>query len=132
MNLTYKAATYERHACANDLSADTQARVCDEAAKREGLEIVERFQDHGASGLNCERAGLKALQDAARDGRFSVLIVSDLARLSRSPSDLLVIVQELQQQGVRVFAVHDGFDSGKEHRIFRYLKCTKFVAEPRT
>mgnify|MGYP001259338170 CR=1 FL=1 len=96
-----------------------QVRVCSEYAAREGMRIVERFEDQGISGAALgNRPGVLRMQEAALARRFDVLLVTDLSRLSRSNGDLSKMIDRLTTKGIRVVGVQDGYDSARRgHKL---------------
>jgi DNA invertase Pin-like site-specific DNA recombinase len=94
------------------VSTDTQ----DLTAQREGLTtlgvVPERnYVDHGLTGTNRERPGLREAMAACRAG--DTLVVTKLDRLARSLPDAREILAELTRRGVKLSlggAVHDPTD----------------------
>jgi DNA invertase Pin-like site-specific DNA recombinase len=94
------------------VSTDTQ----DLTAQREGLRILgvvpERiYVDHGLTGINRERPGLREAMAACRAG--DTLVVTKLDRLARSLPDAREILAELTRRGISLSlggAVHDPTD----------------------
>ncbi len=69
--------------------------------RSEGWEIhPERYDDRGCSGLNVDRPGLRRLLQDAMAGKFEMVVMSDIDRLTRSQADLLRIVEVLHGAGV--------------------------------
>ena len=104
----------------NESSIADQVRICSEYADRQGgWQIVERFEDQGISGAALgNRPGVLKLQEAAFAGRFKVVLVTDLSRLSRSQGDLSKMIDRLVAKGVRVVGVQDGYDSSRRgHKL---------------
>ena len=94
------------------VSTDSQ----DLTAQREGLLALgvagdRVYVDHGLTGANRERRGLREALAACRDG--DTLVVTKLDRLARSLPDARDIVGELTERGVRLSiggSVHDPAD----------------------
>ena len=77
----------------------------DLTVQREGLASLgvtpdRIYVDHGLTGSNRERPGLREAQAACRDG--DTLVVTNLDRLARSPSDARAIADELTTRRVRL------------------------------
>ena len=109
-----RAAIYSRFSTdrQNESSIADQVRVCTEHADKHGWQVVERFEDQGVSGAALgNRPGILKLQEAAFAGRFNVVLVTDLSRLSRSQGDLSKMIDRLVAKGARVVGVQDGYDS---------------------
>lgn len=77
------AALYLRSATRNDDAIAEQHRVCTEHAKTRGWSVGEIFVDNGTSGVCDDRPKLGALRDCLREGRVSVVITADAARVFR-------------------------------------------------
>ena len=106
-----RAAIYARFSTEmqNEKSVEDQFALCDEFARRQRYEIVGRYSDHARTGTTVHgRDGLWRLLDDARTGRFDVLVVEALDRLSRDLEDLAGIHKRLTFAGIEIVAVHDG------------------------
>jgi DNA invertase Pin-like site-specific DNA recombinase len=116
-----RAAIYARFSTdrQSESSIDDQYRVCSERCAKESLQVVARFEDQGISGAAIgNRPGFLAMVDAANAGRFDVLLVMDLSRLSRSQGDLSKVIDRLTSRGVRVIGVQDGYDNARKgHKL---------------
>ncbi len=78
-----------------------------------GLEVVARHGDDGVSGSIpvAQRPAGRALLADALAGRFQVLVVESLDRLSRDQVELERVVRRLEHIGIRIIGVSDGYDS---------------------
>lgn len=116
-----RAAIYARFSTdrQSESSIEDQYRVCSERCHREALQVVARFEDQGISGAAVgNRPGFLAMLEAAHAGRFDVLLVMDLTRLSRSQGDLSKVIDRLTARGVRVIGVQDGYDNQRKgHKL---------------
>jgi site-specific DNA recombinase len=94
-------------------SIEDQARVCQRRADLEGLDVVSQHADDGISGTVPvdSRPGGKALLADALAGRFDVLLLEGLDRLSRDMIDCETIVRRLEHSGIRIVGVSDGYDT---------------------
>lgn len=78
---------------------------------------IKTLQEAGAekiyidklSGKNTDRPQLKAMQDYVREG--DTLIISEYSRLARSTKDLLDIVEDLDEKGVKVISQKENLDT---------------------
>jgi site-specific DNA recombinase len=56
--------------------------------------------------------------EAAGSGRFDVLVVTDLTRLSRSQGDLAKVIDRLTAKGIRILGAQDGYDNARKgHKL---------------
>lgn len=116
-----KAAIYARFSTdrQSESSIEDQYRVCGERCTQEGFQVVARFEDQGISGAAIgNRPGFQAMLEAALAGRFDVLVVMDLSRMSRSQGDMSKVIDRLTARGIRVIGVQDGYDSARKgHKL---------------
>jgi DNA invertase Pin-like site-specific DNA recombinase len=106
-----KAVIYARFSTdlQNERSIEDQITLCRGYASREGINIIEVFEDRARSGGSIMgRNGLLRLLDQARDQSFDVVIVEALDRLSRDMEDLAGIHKRLSFLGIEIRAVHEG------------------------
>jgi DNA invertase Pin-like site-specific DNA recombinase len=87
MNEKRRAILYVRTAIVND-DASSQLETLRSFAHSKGLEIVGEFVDEGVSGLQRQRPQLTQALKSIRRKQCTVLVMRDLARLSRSLADL--------------------------------------------
>ncbi|MEM7693263.1 MAG: recombinase family protein, partial [Pseudomonadota bacterium] len=93
----------------NDRSIEDQVVLCRVYAERNNLDIVGTFSDRARSGASVYgRDGLMELLHSAREGRFDVILVEALDRLSRDQEDLAGIWKRLSFAGIELRAVHGG------------------------
>jgi DNA invertase Pin-like site-specific DNA recombinase len=90
-----------------------QWAACAARARQEGLTVVARHGDEAVSGTVPveQRPGGRALLADALAGRWEVLIVEALDRLSRDQVELERAVRRLEHRGVRIIGASDGYDS---------------------
>ncbi len=106
-----RAAIYARFSTdlQNPLSTEDQIDLCRAFARREGFQVVAAYQDAAKSGASLHgRDGVLELLDDAKKGRFDVIIVEQLDRLSRSMHDLAGIHDRLTFMGIKMVEVHGG------------------------
>jgi site-specific DNA recombinase len=72
--------------------------------------IAERYTDQ-ASGKNLERPALSAARAAAAAGRFDLLLVYRVDRLSRNLGELVSLIEELRTCGVGFRSATEPFDT---------------------
>jgi DNA invertase Pin-like site-specific DNA recombinase len=103
----------------NESSIADQIRTCTEFARENQISVVADYSDEGISGAALgNRPGAKAILEAAFEGQFDVVLVTDLSRLSRSNGDLSKMIDRLVVRGIRVIGVQDGYDSSRRgHKL---------------
>ena len=93
----------------NDRSVDDQLEVCRAFATQNEFEVVEEYFDRAKSGTTMHgRTGLHSLIRDSKEGKFDVVVVEALDRLSRDQEDLAGIHKRLIFLGIDTIAVHDG------------------------
>lgn len=82
-----------------------------EARQREALakHSIEKWFIDKASGKNMDRPQLKEMLDFVRSG--DIVYIHDLSRIARSTSDLLKIVDLLQDKGVHLVSNKESIDT---------------------
>jgi site-specific DNA recombinase len=91
----------------------TQTDFAERYCTLHDLEIVDFYKDDGVSGgVSCARRpeGARMLSDA-RAGKFAVLLVYRVDRLSRALKDVLTAVDDLREAGVTFRSMTESFDT---------------------
>ncbi len=65
--------------------------------KDHGLELNQRFYDNGVSGLTLDREGLNQMLSVLQRG--DMVIVKDIARLSRNASQCMTLIEQIENAG---------------------------------
>jgi len=101
-----RAAIYARFSTDQQsvASIDDQARICSERAKALGLTVVGVHSDCAVSGATPvdRRPGARACVAEGLAGRFSVLLVESLDRLSRNLVEQETVIRRLEHRGIRI------------------------------
>lgn len=90
-----------------DVQRDKLATYCE----LHDHELVDVYEDAGASGKDMERDGLRAALDALEDGDAEGLVVYKLDRLTRSTADLGRLLERFEDKGVALQAVAESLDT---------------------
>ncbi|ACO79859.1 Recombinase [Azotobacter vinelandii CA] len=110
-----RVAIYARYS--SDKQAETsiadQVAICQARALREGWQVVFSHSDNAVSGSTAvgSRPGGAALLADALAGRFDVLLLEGLDRLSRDQVEQERIVRRLEHRDIRIVGLADGYDS---------------------
>lgn len=94
------------------LGLDAQRAAIDDECSRRGWELVEVYEDAGASGKSL--AGRPALQgalEAVRSHRAGALVVAKLDRLSRSLLDFAALMENARIEGWALVILDLGVDT---------------------
>jgi DNA invertase Pin-like site-specific DNA recombinase len=92
---------------------DNQLRELTAVADRSGWEVWKVYEDAGISGAKGrdKRPGLEAMMKAVNAREFDMVAAWSVDRLGRSLTDLLGILQDLQEKGVDLFLHQQGLDT---------------------
>jgi site-specific DNA recombinase len=107
-------------------SIEDQARLCRERATTLGLSVVAVHSDCAISGATPvhRRPGASTCVADALAGRFDVLLVESLDRLSRNLVEQETVIRRLEHRGIRIVGVSDGYDSnsGAGRKLLRGVR----------
>lgn len=95
-----KVYGYCRVALANEEEMAEQVRLVEDYCRDNGLTVDKYFCDNGVSGLTFDRKGLNGLLEVLQDG--DVVVVRDIARLSRSYSQCLTFLEQMQDLDIEL------------------------------
>src|ERR1700675_3646079 len=92
---------------------ENQRRELEAVAERSGWHVVKVYEDAGISGAKGrdKRPGLDAMLKAVNAREFDLVAAWSVDRLGRSLTDLLGILQDLQEKGVDLFLHQQGLDT---------------------
>lgn len=106
-----RVALYARYSSDNQSasSIEDQFRICREQAKREGWSIVGCYKDAALSGASVTlRPGVQALLQDALAGKFDIVLIEALDRLSRDQADVATLYKHLKFAGVPIITLSEG------------------------
>jgi DNA invertase Pin-like site-specific DNA recombinase len=106
-----RAALYLRVSTV-DQHPETQLLDLEQMARQRGLEIVQKYVDHGVSGTRVRRPGLDQMMAGARRGEFDVVVVWACDRLARSVKHFLDVLDELNRLNVEFVSFREQLDTG--------------------
>jgi site-specific DNA recombinase len=87
-----------------------QESICRKLVATRGWDFVGLYKDEGASARTIDRPAFSQMLGDATAGDFSVIIVHKLDRFSRSVTDMLLTMRELERRGVTVVSATEDFD----------------------
>lgn len=113
-----KVALYARFSSSKqrEASIEDQLRTLEARARQEGWEVVARFADAAISGKTTERPEYQRMIRAADAKQFDIILVERLDRLFRSLEDQERVLNQLEDDGIRVVGNSDGYDSSRKDR----------------
>lgn len=120
--LTTIAASLCRTACylrySSDMQRETsiedQLRNIEDYCARMNLPKPIVFKDEAITGSRNDRPGYLTMLAAAKEGKFDILLVDDLYRLSRDQIETATTIRLLKYLDIRVLGVTDGIDTSRE------------------
>lgn len=116
MEVDVKTAIYMRVSTeSQDLDAQEQAISIFLGQK--GIINEIRYSDQAYSGKDTDRPQFKQLLNDIKQGNIERLIVWKLDRLSRKLGDLIKLLDEFKEYGVKVISVHENIDMTTPHGI---------------
>lgn len=92
-----KVYGYCRVALANAEEITEQVNLIGKYCQDNGLKVDAYFCDDGASGITLDRANLNMMLSALQKG--DVVIVKDIARLSRNASQCMALIEQIENAG---------------------------------
>lgn len=108
-----------------ETSIEDQLRALRARAKTEGWTIVATHADEetsGATPVHARPGGAHLLADALA-GRFDVLMIESLDRLSRDIGEQDRVVKRLEHRGIRILGLSDGYDTlAKGRKVMRIAR----------
>lgn len=109
----YLRVSTEKQAEADKASIPTQRQSCLSYAKEQGWSIVEDYiyEEADSGYVLWGRPVLEKLRQDAADGKFDVVLVHSLERLSRNQSHLQFLYTDFEQYGVEVDSATEEIDN---------------------
>ena len=96
-------ARYSSHS-QRDVSIEQQIRACRSFAERQGLDVVNIYEDRALTGTNDKRPGFQQMIRDAKKGEWTYVIVYTLDRFARDRYDSAVYKRQLKDDGVKVLS----------------------------
>ena len=97
----------------NNMSLDTQRKLCEQYALKNGYNLLEAFGGTYESAKNDERKEFNKMLSFVRKSKekISYIIVYSVDRFSRSGANAIHLKEQLRQQGVHILAVSQPSDT---------------------
>src|SRR3984893_13553627 len=95
-----------------NLSLPTQLRACEEYARRQGYEVLERFKEEGESAKTANRPELQRLLKYCRShkGKVHFVVVFNLTRFAREKYDHFALRSHLKSLGISLRSATEPID----------------------
>jgi len=107
-------------------STDRQVNELNQVASSRNLKVVEVIEEKVSGTLkNDQREGIQRLLELSRKGKYDILLVSEISRLSRNTHQLLQIVEELNSLKISIYSLNFGIETlnenGKPNPLSQFL-----------
>jgi len=108
-------------------SLDVQKQDIEDYSHVHKLRLQDVFIDSGVSAYTLDRPALTQLREAMRQPQVTTIVVTYLDRLTRNPSDLGILLNEMDANNVRLLTLHDrygehtGMDSHRDRPGLRLV-----------
>lgn len=113
--MTVQAALYSRASAAIPVTVEEQARGLRQIVGNHGWQVIAAHHDAGTGSKAGERrAGLTALLRGVDAGAYDVVAVHSLNLIGRDLANLVAFLATLKKANVRLIALTEGIDTGKD------------------
>lgn len=92
-------------------SIENQQKILEDFAKRHNIKISKYYIDDGFCGPILDRPAFNELKEDLNDDKVDVILVKDLSRIGRSGGKVQTFLDNIIEQGKRVIALGDNYDS---------------------
>jgi len=86
---------------------ETLARYCE----LHNYTVVDKYIDDGKSGKNIDRPAMQELIKHSTQGKFDIVLVWKLSRLSRNLKDILQLIEDFEKYNISLLSLSEQFDS---------------------
>ena len=93
------------------VSLDNQRKRIEAFCVAKDWEMVDVYEDAGKSGKDLKRAGIQQLISDAKAGKFGIVVIYKLDRLTRSVKDLGYLIELFDKHEIAFSSVSDNFDT---------------------
>ena len=94
----------------NDQELEHQILVCKRFCEYRQFEIIKTYSEK-VSGIKTKRPQYLQLLSDLRKGLYDGVVVFRLDRLGRNARELALLIDELENKGIKVFSVNESFDT---------------------
>ena len=113
-------ARYSSHAQREE-SIESQLRVCNEYARREGIDVIKEYTDSAMSGTSDQRPAFQRMIADSAKRQFEAVLVYAVDRFSRERYDAAIYRKKLKDNGVRIISVTQPIDDSPEGALLESL-----------
>lgn len=113
LTILYERLSHDDGRDNESLSIEHQKEYLEEYAIRNGFTNIVHRTDDGWSGTRWDRPGFMQVMDDIEHGIVGQILVKDMSRLGRDHLRVGLLLEQLQERGVRLIAVAEGIDTAK-------------------
>lgn len=128
-----KAVIYARYSSANQREASLEQQIaeCKKFAERNGLPVVEIYQDAAISGRTDDRPDFQRMMKDAKKEQFDYIIAWKSNRIGRNMTQALTNMAKLAEYGVDCLYVEEDFDNTASGRfaLRNMMNVNQFYSE---
>lgn len=91
--------------------------------------IVDTYTDEGLSAKNTNRPAFQRMMKDMRNGKINLILVTDLARLSRNILDFCILLEDLKKASAKFLSLKEQFDTttaAGEMMVFNMINLAQF------
>lgn len=107
----YCRVSTEEQAREEKVSLGQQRERCEAYCKAQDWQVAEVYVDAGVSGTKADRPALTRMLADGTSGNFERLVFYKIDRLARNARHLLNICAAVEEQGVGIVSLQEGFDT---------------------
>lgn len=113
-------ARYSSHAQREE-SIESQLRVCNDYARREGIDVIKEYTDSALSGTSDQRPAFQRMISDSSKQLFDAVLVYAVDRFSRERYDAAIYRKKLKDNGVKIISVTQPIDDSPEGILLESL-----------
>lgn len=91
--------------------------------------VIETYVDEGISAKDTNRPAFQRMMRDVRKGTINLILVADLARLSRSMMDFCILLEDLKRASAKFLSIKEQFDTttaAGEMMVFNMMNLAQF------
>ena len=88
-----------------------QKKLLTEYVKFHDFSDIKHYSDEGISGNKFDRPALNELLNDVRNGNIDTVVVKNLSRIGRNIVEVIRLVKDLENYGVRLISISDEIDT---------------------
>jgi len=123
LHLLYARLSKDDGEDSTSLSIKNQRQLLTEYAEKNGLTPYRFIEDDGFSGTRWNRPGWIEVMEEIEAGRVATIIIKNLDRMGRDHLRVGLHLEEFENRGIRLIAIHDNIDTANGEDDFTPLRA---------